>query len=264
MPVRIGDQAPQYLNITGDELLVGGTITSYLSGTSTLQATKTDSTLATDNSNPLQIDSQGRVADMWTGVPLTLVLADASGAIIWTRDDVQSPLEIPTQAGQQGKFLSTNGTALEWDSISEVPDVTGQTGKVLSNDGTDSFWFTLPTPAAPGITAAANAQSGITATATAGGGAGTLLIQTGKGTIAASGVNQANGTIAFPQAFTTIPVVQVTLTTGSACASGFPVPNATSPSLTGCGVSFNNSRDAASGGAITGTVTYNWTAIGLA
>ena len=93
MPIRVLDQAPQYLDITGNALLVGGTITSYLSGTDTLQPTYTDETLSEANSNPLQIDSQGRTPDMWTGVALTLVLADATGAARY-RDTSSSIAEI--------------------------------------------------------------------------------------------------------------------------------------------------------------------------
>jgi len=253
MPVRILDQNPQYLNITGDELLVGGTITSYLSGTSTLQATKTDSTLSTNNSNPLQIDSQGRVPDMWTGVPLTLVLADASGAIIWTRDDVESPLEIPTQAGQQGKFLSTNGTALEWDSVSQVPDVTGQTGKILSNDGTDAFWAALSTLNIPVVTSNTNGTV-----------IGNVRIQWGTGSAPTTGFRQVVASVIFPTGFSAPPYFVGVMPTSTSVTTGLqlPVPAVTGKSTGGFNVQFDSDDFGQTNAVFVQPVPFDWFAIG--
>jgi hypothetical protein len=61
---------------------------------------------------------------------------------------------IPTQTGQTGKYLTTNGSALSWATVSagsSLPTQTGQTGKYLTTDGTTSSWavvasaYTLPT-----------------------------------------------------------------------------------------------------------------------
>jgi len=52
--------------------------------------------------------------------------------------------ELPSQTGNAGKFLSTDGSVPSWQDIpEELPDQTGQAGKYLSTDGTDPAWITL-------------------------------------------------------------------------------------------------------------------------
>ena len=48
--------------------------------------------------------------------------------------------EIPTQTGQSGKFLTTNGTSVSWTGISQVPSQSGQSGKFLTTNGTTASW----------------------------------------------------------------------------------------------------------------------------
>lgn len=244
----------------------GGSVTFYETDLTTLKNTYSDPGLTVLNPNPLPLDAAGRPAnDCWGSGVYGCVLKDALGTTIQTLNNVQSGadpgLVIPSLV--TGDFLTNDGSNLLWDAILQVPDPTGLNGYILGTDGTLVLWQPLPAAATNGITVAANGSGGVNATATAGSSNPKLLIQSGSGTIPASGINQANGTITFPTAFSSNPIVNVTLTTGSACASGFPVPNATGIGTTGCGVSFNNSRDASSGGAITGTVSYNWIAIGL-
>lgn len=244
----------------------GGSVTFYETDLTTLKNTYSDPGLTVLNANPLPLDADGRLsADCWGSGVYGAVLADSLGTTIQTLNNIQSGadpgLVIPSLV--TGDFLSNDGSNLLWQPVLQVPDPTGSAGDVLGTDGTLVFWQALPAAATNGITVATNGSGGITATATAGGANPKLLIQTGSGSIPASGINTANGTITFPTAFSATPVVHVTLTTGSACASGFPVGAALSIGTTGCGVSFNNSRDASAGGAITGTVTYDWVAIGL-
>ena len=48
---------------------------------------------------------------------------------------------VPSQSGQSGKFLTTNGTAVSWASVpSNLPSQTGQSGKFLTTNGTDASW----------------------------------------------------------------------------------------------------------------------------
>lgn len=245
----------------------GGSVTFYETDLTTLKNTYSDPGLTVLNPNPLPLDAAGRPSnDCWGSGVYGCVLKDALGTTIQTLNNVQSGadpgLVIPSLV--TGDFLTNDGSNLLWDSILQVPDPTGLNGYILGTDGTLVLWQPLPAAVTNGITVATNGVGGITATATAGSPNPKLMIQTGSGSIPASGVNQANGTISFDTAFSSAPIVNVTLTTGSACASGFPVPNVTGIGTTGCGVSFNNSRDASSGGAITGMVTYDWIAIGLA
>lgn len=57
---------------------------------------------------------------------------------------------VPSQTGNSGKFLTTNGSSASWSSISQVPSVSGNTGKYLYTDGTTSSW--QPAPVGPEFT----------------------------------------------------------------------------------------------------------------
>ena len=47
---------------------------------------------------------------------------------------------IPTQVGNSGKFLTTNGTTLEWRIIDALPSQVNNANKVLSTNGSTAFW----------------------------------------------------------------------------------------------------------------------------
>jgi hypothetical protein len=73
------------------EPLVGGQLYTYIAGTTTLQATYTDSTATTANTNPVILDSRGE-ANVWLGGAIyKFVLKDADGALIWTVDNISAP-----------------------------------------------------------------------------------------------------------------------------------------------------------------------------
>jgi len=73
------------------EPLVGGKLYTYIAGTTTLQATYTDSTATTANTNPIILDSRGE-ANVWLGGAIyKFVLKDADDALIWTVDNISAP-----------------------------------------------------------------------------------------------------------------------------------------------------------------------------
>ena len=47
---------------------------------------------------------------------------------------------VPSQVGNSGKFLSTNGSTLQWKVIDALPDQTNNANKVLSTNGASAFW----------------------------------------------------------------------------------------------------------------------------
>ena len=47
---------------------------------------------------------------------------------------------LPTQTGQSGKFLTTDGTDASWATVDALPSQSGQSGKFLTTDGTDASW----------------------------------------------------------------------------------------------------------------------------
>ena len=53
--------------------------------------------------------------------------------------------ELPSQTGNTGKYLTTDGTDPSWGVIDALPDQTGNAGKYLTTDGTDESWAEVST-----------------------------------------------------------------------------------------------------------------------
>lgn len=70
--------------------------------------------------------------------------ATPTPAYSWERVDVQPGSSLPSQSGQSGKFLTTDGTDASWATVGALPDQTGQSGKFLTTDGTDASWSDKP------------------------------------------------------------------------------------------------------------------------
>ena len=47
---------------------------------------------------------------------------------------------LPTQTGNTGKFLTTDGTDASWATVDALPSQTGQAGEYLQTDGTTATW----------------------------------------------------------------------------------------------------------------------------
>lgn len=47
---------------------------------------------------------------------------------------------IPSQTGQSGKYLTTDGTDMNWASVAVLPSQTGHSGEFLTTDGTNASW----------------------------------------------------------------------------------------------------------------------------
>ena len=52
---------------------------------------------------------------------------------------------LPSQEGESGKFLSTDGTIASWETVDALPNQQGQANKFLTTDGTIASWDTIPT-----------------------------------------------------------------------------------------------------------------------
>jgi microcystin-dependent protein len=80
----------QFIDAAGVPL-AGGFLYTYEAGTTTPQATYTDSTAATANSNPIVLDSRGE-ANIWlSSANYKFRLTDANGTEIWTVDNIAAP-----------------------------------------------------------------------------------------------------------------------------------------------------------------------------
>ena len=47
---------------------------------------------------------------------------------------------LPSQTGNSGKFLTTNGSTMSWGTVEALPDQTGQSGKFLTTNGSTMSW----------------------------------------------------------------------------------------------------------------------------
>lgn len=89
----------------------------------------------TDTTRQLKITASGILKGDGNGT-ITAAVSDT---------DYQSPL--PSQSGNSGKFLTTNGSILSWgDAGDSLPSQTGQSGKYLTTDGTDASWSSISIP----------------------------------------------------------------------------------------------------------------------
>lgn len=66
---------------------------------------------------------------------------------------------LPSQSGQSGKFLTTDGTDPSWSNVDALPSQSGHSGELLTTDGTDASWSSV-TAFYPIITAYKNGTSG--------------------------------------------------------------------------------------------------------
>jgi len=73
--------------------LVGGTVTTYITGTSTLSPVYHDAALLTAWDNPLTIPADGKVRMYQGTVTLKMVVKDADGNVLDTYDPIQSTAE---------------------------------------------------------------------------------------------------------------------------------------------------------------------------
>ena len=76
--------------------------------------------------------------DAVTGVKGSAETNYRTGNVNITADNV-----MPTQTGNSGKFLTTDGTNVSWGSVDAFPTQTGNSGKFLTTDGTNVSWASV-------------------------------------------------------------------------------------------------------------------------
>jgi hypothetical protein len=72
---------------------------------------------------------------------------DGVTSAVQTQIDGKEPT-LPSQTGNSGKYLTTNGTAKSWGTVSQyaLPSQTGNSGKYLTTNGTAESWGTVTLP----------------------------------------------------------------------------------------------------------------------
>ena len=63
------------------------------------------------------------------------IITDGAGNLTFGAVDA-----LPSQTGQTGKFLKTDGTNASWDTVDSLPTQTGNENKFLTTDGTTEEW----------------------------------------------------------------------------------------------------------------------------
>jgi hypothetical protein len=115
-----------------------GVITSVGNLTSIASQTGTGSKFVVDNTPTLITPVLGvatATSINGTTIPTskTLVATDSTEYVV------------PSQTGNSGKYLTTNGTVSSWGVVDALPSQTGNAGKYLTTNGTAASWETVTT-----------------------------------------------------------------------------------------------------------------------
>jgi len=98
----------QFIDAAGVPL-AGGLLYTYAAGSTTPQATYTDSTSATANSNPIVLDARGE-ANIWlASSTYKFKLTDANGTEIWTVDNIAAPSTALSPVFDSNVTISADG-----------------------------------------------------------------------------------------------------------------------------------------------------------
>ena len=138
----------QYYYDANGNPLSGGFIYTYIAGTTTPQATYTDSSGLTPNTNPIVLDAAGSAA-MWLNPSLSykFVVQDSSAAIQFTVDNVVGTLtanSVGTQQIQDG--------AVTVQKLAGTNIVVGTAAQVTAGIATHSTWTSAIAAASSGDT----------------------------------------------------------------------------------------------------------------
>jgi hypothetical protein len=109
----------------------------------------------------IQIQFRRATAASWTSVNPTLAQGEigletdtnqfkiGNGSTAWT--SLAYSTNLPSQSGNTGKYLTTNGTNTSWATVDALPSQTGNTGKYLTTNGTVASWATITTDPTPSV-----------------------------------------------------------------------------------------------------------------
>jgi hypothetical protein len=115
-----------------------GPITSVGAATAVAAQTGTGSTFVMNTSPTLVTPVLGvATATSINGTTIpsskTLVATDSTAYVV------------PSQTGNSGKYLTTDGTTSSWGTVNALPSQTSNAGKYLTTDGTSASWATVTT-----------------------------------------------------------------------------------------------------------------------
>ena len=89
-----------------------------------------------DNDSQVTVDVD--VDEYEAGSGITFTNNAITNKVVINADD-----QLPSQTNNSGKFLTTNGSSVSWESVDALPDQTNNSGKYLTTNGTSASWATI-------------------------------------------------------------------------------------------------------------------------
>lgn len=255
------------------QALPGGYFKFYAAGTTTPQDVYGDAALTVNNGNQIALDSSARLSlDVWadTADSYFIELYDASNVKQGELDTAQVPggaaQTIPVPGN--GEYLSGDGSNFITVSLGGklLPDPTGNNNKILGCDGTQWLAIAKPADGAAGTSDIVIASGSIKWS----NGSSHVMKQYGSDSVAGGGARTVSKSITYATAYSVAPKVQVT-PSGANASSGGNIEaklRVSAESTTGFTVTFStltggtSADSSSSSGTLTGTLGFDWEAIG--
>jgi hypothetical protein len=121
-----------------------GPITSVGNATSIASQTGTGTKFVVDNTPTLITPVLG----VATATSINGTTIPSSKTLVAT-DSTQ--YVVPSQTGNTGKYLTTDGTTSSWGAVDALPSQTGNSGKYLTTNGTAAAWASIVTDPTPSV-----------------------------------------------------------------------------------------------------------------
>jgi hypothetical protein len=186
---------PQFCDADGNPY-AGGTIATYVTGTSTPKETWLDPDRVALNTNPIVLDSAGR-CQMWGDGDYRLILRDALGNLIWDQPSTtivsaaMAPVVAAATIEDAVVLLGIDDLIATEAADRAAADSTEQTARIAADN-------TLTTDLAAEVTRAEAAEADLQTQIDAIPGGGGALVQGGQGNASSGHVR-----ITFPTPYTT-------------------------------------------------------------